>query len=183
MGEIIGIGIDGGSVNIGLAVMSFPETKLLGHYELNLSPRDNLDDRLKEITFWLNSVFREINTKFVNQVSYSRGPVKFVTIEETYYSKGQRTPIVLGKVIGVCCAVAALWFNVASFTVYPATAKKALTGQSAATKDYMQQIVQWRFFNQEGNPKDYGITEHWADAVGVCLAGYNEYKLQQISGG
>lgn len=172
--RILGVGIDASSMNIGIAVMSFPFAVLLWHYEVHLRQFKDRDAKMLYMVSWLDKQMHEI----ARQSRHVQADVAFVGIEAPFKGPNYQTPIILGEVMGICTAATVRRLGRVPILVAPAAGKKALSGSGNAGKDDMRRAVMLQFFGGKPgqDPADFEITEHWADGVGICLAAYNQIK-------
>lgn len=173
-GIVVGIDI-GIRKNVGWAVVNL-QAELVDSGVFELDTKKSFEERLASI----NRIIQEfiIGLEFGPHFG---GPLWAVGIETPWVGKNIQTALKLGKVWATC---AQPFFDyVIPYTIYPTTAKKALTGSGKATKYGMVEAAALMGMPHTRDDRGEVVgNDNEADAIGVALAALNKWREDYLVG-
>jgi Holliday junction resolvasome RuvABC endonuclease subunit len=97
-----------------------------------------------------------------------------IAYEAPHVRENPQTALKLARMCGAVVMIAHV-LDIPCIGVQPVSAKVALTSNPTASKEAM-------IISAERQFAEHGLTSHEADAIGVALAGWAQYRLEKMEG-
>ena len=173
------VGVDIGTANnCGWAIVNL-QAERLDSGVIKVGRRESLDVRLYDLYYSFMPVF------FGQIESRCADPYRLlaVGIETPWVGKNIQTALRLGKAWGVVAGFFIGTQSIIPHTIYPTTAKKALTGSGKATKYAMVQTAAAMGMPHKVNEKGEIVgDDNEADAIGVAIATLDAWREDYLYG-